>query len=65
MGHCQLLAPFEQYVEITRFILSYITEVFDFRLQSPIPFVLLEKLMLVEEPVQSISLEACKMEAHD
>jgi hypothetical protein len=33
------------------FILSDIAEVFDFRLQSPIPFVLLKKLMLVEEPV--------------
>ena len=47
------------------FTLSNIAEVFDFRLQSPIPFVLLEKLVLVEKPVQRISLEACKTEAHD
>ena len=46
-------------------ILSNIAEVLDFWLQSPIPLVLLEKLVLVEKPVQSISLAACKTEAHD
>jgi hypothetical protein len=34
-----------------RNILGYVAEVFDFRLEAPVPFVLLEEFMLVEKPV--------------
>jgi hypothetical protein len=37
-----------------RYLLSDVTEVFDFWLQAPIPIVLLKKFVLVEESVKSI-----------